>query len=55
MHRAARVAALAEGGEILVTADTIADDQTAFAVSEPRTVTVKGIALPFEVVAVEWR
>jgi class 3 adenylate cyclase len=56
VHKAARVAALAAGGEILVTADTLADmDAGALAVSDVRTVSVKGIAAPFEIMTVEWR
>jgi class 3 adenylate cyclase len=55
VHRAARVAALADGGEILVTAESLAGDPGAFDLSEPRTVSVKGIPVPFEVVAVRWR
>jgi class 3 adenylate cyclase len=54
VHKAARVAALAEGGEILVTASTGAAAGS-FAVSDARTVSLKGIAEPVEVVAVEWR
>jgi class 3 adenylate cyclase len=56
VHRAARVAALAEGGEILVTAETMgAVDAQVFDVSPPRTVTAKGIAEPFDVVTLMWR
>jgi class 3 adenylate cyclase len=56
VHKAARVAALAEGGEILVTASTVAAaGESSFPVSEVRTVSVKGIAEPVEVMAVEWR
>ena len=56
VHKAARVAALAEGGEILVTAETAATaGAAAFVVSEPRTVSLKGIPQPLEVVAVAWR
>ncbi|HXJ66265.1 MAG TPA: adenylate/guanylate cyclase domain-containing protein [Actinomycetota bacterium] len=56
VHKAARVASLAAGGEILVTADTLADmDASTLAVSDVRTVSVKGIAAPFEIMALEWR
>jgi len=56
VHKAARVAALAEGGEILVTADTAAAaGAETFVLSEPRTVSLKGISRPMEVVAVGWR
>ena len=55
VHVAARIAALADGGEILVSADTVAlagDDVRA---SEARTVTLKGVAEPVEVASIEWR
>ena len=52
VHEAARIAALAEGGEILVSKQTI---RGPFSVSEPRTVVLKGIAEPMEVVSVNWR
>jgi adenylate cyclase len=56
VHKAARVAALAEGGEILATADTATTAGVeAFVLSEPRTVSLKGIPRPLEVVAVGWR
>jgi class 3 adenylate cyclase len=56
VHKAARVAALAEASEILATADTAATVGVgAFVLSEPRTVSLKGIPRPLEVVAVEWR
>jgi class 3 adenylate cyclase len=56
VHKAARVAALAEGSEILATADTAATvGDGAFVLSEPRTVSLKGIPQPLEVVAVAWR
>jgi class 3 adenylate cyclase len=55
VHAAARIGALADGDEILIsrgTADGAKDD---FPVSEPRSVSLKGISEPVEVVAVEWR
>ena len=53
VHVAARVAALAEGGEILATTDTIAEAGSV-ATSEPRTATVKGVATPVSYVAITW-
>ena len=53
MHEAARIAALAEGSEVLASRDTAAG--TRYTVSEPRTVTLKGIAEPMEIVTVGWR
>jgi class 3 adenylate cyclase len=52
VHEAARIAALAEGGEILASRRTVTSQ---VAVSEPRTVTLRGIATPIEIVTVEWR
>jgi class 3 adenylate cyclase len=53
VHVAARVAALAEAGEILASAETIAE-AGAVATSEPRTATVKGVAAPVTFVAITW-
>src|SRR6266508_1360286 len=52
VHEAARIAALAEGGEILASKETQAPR---FSFSEARSVTLKGISEPMEVVAVNWR
>lgn len=52
VHEAARIAALAEGGEILASRETAGDYPGA---SGARTVTLKGISDPVEVVAVDWR
>ena len=52
VHEAARIAALAEGGEILASRQTAAGRQQ---VSEPRTVTLKGISEPLEVLSILWR
>jgi len=52
VHEAARIAALAEGGEIITSRQTATPH---FVISEPRTVTLKGISEPIEVVSVQWR
>jgi class 3 adenylate cyclase len=54
VHKAARIAALAEGGEILVSRETLADAD-GFAASEPREVGLKGFPDPVQVASVEWR
>ena len=54
MHAAARIAALARGGEILASVETLAQAATALPTSEPRAVKLKGIAAPVEVAAVHW-
>ena len=53
VHEAARIAALAGGDEILASRSTAADGR--FAVSEPRSVTLRGTTEPVEIVSVEWR
>jgi class 3 adenylate cyclase len=53
VHEAARIGALAEGGQIVASAETAAGGQ--FLTRDPRTVTVKGISDPIEVVTVDWR
>lgn len=52
VHEAARIAALAEGGEILASKQTAAGYPS---VSEPRSVILKGISEPVEVVSINWR
>lgn len=53
VHEAARISALAEGGEILASHETAVG--TRFPVSEPRSVTLKGISKPVQVVSIGWR
>ncbi|HWL91103.1 MAG TPA: ferredoxin [Actinomycetota bacterium] len=53
VHEAARIGGLAEGGQIIASAGTAAGGQ--FPTLDPRTVTVKGISDPIEVVTVDWR
>jgi len=53
VHVAARVAALAEGGEILASAETLAAAGKV-ATSEPRIATVKGVAAPVTFAAITW-
>jgi len=53
VHEAARIAGLAEGGEILASKETAAGSR--YQASGPRTVTLKGFADPVEIVAVGWR
>jgi class 3 adenylate cyclase len=53
VHEASRIAGTARAGEILASAETVAGTHAAH--SEPRSVTLKGIAEPIDVVTVEWR
>lgn len=55
VHEAARIAALAEGEQIVASRDTFAGAPARFAVSKPHTVTLKGISKPIEVAIIEWR
>ncbi len=52
VHEAARIAAFGEGGEILASKETAAGHPS---ISEPRTVTLKGIAEPMQIVSIDWR
>ena len=54
VHEAARVGALAEGGEILATAVTLEAAGGRFTATERRTVPLKGMAQPVEIVALDW-
>ena len=53
VHEAAQIAAAADGGEILVSRETAAG--TSHTASPPRSLQLKGIAEPIEVVTVAWR
>ena len=55
VHEAARIAALAEGGEIVASVPTVENDPGHVAVSEPRTVTLKGLSRALDVVTIDWR
>ena len=54
VHIAARIGALAQGGEILVSRESLAGG-TRFRVSEPRSEQLKGFEDEVELVAVDWR
>jgi class 3 adenylate cyclase len=55
VHQAARVGALAGAGEVVVTLDTIEAEPIPFAVTDERTVSLRGIAQPVRVATVDWR
>jgi class 3 adenylate cyclase len=55
VHKAARIAAAAEGDEILASAETVAEADGLFPSSELREVAAKGIPEPVRVVSVAWR
>jgi len=53
VHEAARIAAIADAGQILASRDTAAGGR--YPVGETRVVTLKGISEPVEVVEVAWK
>jgi len=53
VHEAARIAAAAQGGEVLASWHTA--QPCKFAMSEPRVVSLKGIAAPVQVVSITWK
>ena len=53
VHEAARIAALAGGGEVLASQVTAAGSR--YPASDSRTVELKGIAEPVEIVSIDWR
>lgn len=55
VHKAARIAAAAGGGDIFASAETVAVPISGIAVSEPEPLTLKGIAEPVPVVRIDWR
>jgi class 3 adenylate cyclase/tetratricopeptide (TPR) repeat protein len=54
VHLAARIGALADGGEIVASAETI-EGLEGVTVGDPREVSLKGFAKPVPVVSVDWR
>ena len=54
VHEAARIAALADGGPIIASKATVGA-ASQVRVTEPRTVTLKGISEPMDVVSIDWR
>ena len=55
VHKAARIAALAQGGEILASVETISAAGEEFSASESHAVSVKGVLDPVHVSRIEWR
>src|SRR5207249_11360422 len=52
VHEAARIAALADGDQIMSSKATAADGR--FPISEPQVVTLRGTSEPVEIVTVDW-
>lgn len=55
VHEAARIAAAAEGGVILVSRSSLELMTNRFAASPPRELRLRGISKPVEVIAIDWR
>lgn len=55
VHKAARIGALAEGGQILASVDAIDAADRTLRTADHRTVTLKGVAHPVEVASVDWQ
>jgi len=55
VHKAARIAALAEGGEIVASADAVREAGESIRAGGATTVTLKGVAEAVEVARVDWR
>jgi class 3 adenylate cyclase len=55
VHRAARIAELADGGEILASRSTVEGTRSEFASSEVGAASLKGFAEPVDLVRVIWR
>jgi class 3 adenylate cyclase len=53
VHEAARISAQANGGEIIASVETTAG--TAYSVSSPRSLALKGISEPVDTVLVDWK
>ena len=54
VNQAARIGDAAEGGEVLVSAATLASARHSFSESGRRSVSLKGLSMPVEVVSVGW-
>jgi class 3 adenylate cyclase len=55
VHEAARVGGAADGGEILVTTETLEGGTIPFPATDEREMALKGLAEPVRVVTIEWR
>ncbi len=55
VHAAARIGALAGAGEIIASSDTLADTAIRYPVKNTRSVELKGIAEPVQVVSISWQ
>jgi adenylate cyclase len=54
VHEASRIASLADGGEIVASLATVGPGSP-YPTSEARSVTLRGISEPIDVVSIDWR
>jgi len=55
VHVVSRMCALGQGGEIIVSKETLAGASGHYSISNQRSVSLKGIAAPVDVVTIEWQ
>jgi class 3 adenylate cyclase len=55
VNQAARIGGVADGGEVLVSATTLAAARHAYTELARRSVTLKGVSTPVDVVSINWR
>jgi class 3 adenylate cyclase len=55
VHKAARIGALAEGGQILASVDAIRAADQPVRTADHRIVNLKGVAHPVEVASIDWQ
>jgi class 3 adenylate cyclase len=55
VHEAARIGSLADGGQIVASEPTLAAVGARVSASDPRTVSLKGLSSPVDVVTIDWR
>ncbi len=55
VHQAARIASMAEGGEILVSRTALETEISRYPTSEAKMMNLKGISEPIEVSTIDWR
>jgi class 3 adenylate cyclase len=54
VHEAARIGALAQASEVVVSRGTLGDAASRHRLSEPREVSLKGVSQPVEIVTIDW-
>ena len=55
VHKAARIAALADGGQIVASLDAVRAGDASLRTADHQTVTLKGVPHPVEVATIDWQ